>query len=225
MLQAIGDMLPAAAAVALSPIPIAAVVLVLGTARALASGSAFAAGWVLGLAAIMTLALALTEGCDDQGSARGLAVDVAQILVGSAFLLLAARKWRTRPRDGATPPTPRWMETLAGATPPRALLLGAATSGANPKNMALTAAGAASISQAGVAGGQAALAGLAFVVIGSATVVGLVLAHAIAPERSAAPLARIQRFMIANSAVIMMVVLLLLGAKILGDGLSGLGAR
>jgi hypothetical protein len=218
-------MLPAAAAVALSPIPIAAVVLVLGTPRALASGSAFASGWVLGLAAIMTIALALTDGSDDHDSARGLAVDVALIVVGSAFLLLAARKWRTRPRDGAAPPTPRWMKTLAAVTPARALLLGAATSGANPKNMALTAAGAASISQAGVEGGQAALAGLAFVLIGSATVVGLVLAHAIAPERSAGALARIQRFMLANSAVIMMVILVLLGAKILGDGLEGLGAR
>ena len=39
-------------------------------------------------------------------------------------------------------------------------------------------------------------------------------------ERAACPLDAIKRFMSDNNAVIMMVVLLLLGAKLLGDGLA-----
>jgi Sap, sulfolipid-1-addressing protein len=44
--EAIGDLLPSAVGVALSPIPIVAVILMLGTPRARSNGPAFAAGWV-----------------------------------------------------------------------------------------------------------------------------------------------------------------------------------
>jgi hypothetical protein len=42
----------------------------------------------------------------------------------------------------------------------------------------------------------------------------------VAPGRAARPLDAIKRFMSENSAVMMMVVLLLLGAKLPGDGLA-----
>lgn len=45
--QAIGDLLPAAVAVALSPIPIIAVVLVLGAPAARTTGPMFALGWIV----------------------------------------------------------------------------------------------------------------------------------------------------------------------------------
>jgi hypothetical protein len=41
-------------------------------------------------------------------------------------------------------------------------------------------------------------------------------------ERSVAPLESVKQFMIANNNVIMMIILLILGAKVLGDGISGL---
>ena len=46
--QAIGDLLPAAIGVAISPVPIIAIILMLGTPKARSNGPAFAAGWVLG---------------------------------------------------------------------------------------------------------------------------------------------------------------------------------
>jgi hypothetical protein len=49
-----------------------------------------------------------------------------------------------------------------------------------------------------------------------------VLFYLVAPVTAARPLAAIKQFMSDNNAVIMMVVLLLLGAKLLGDGLSGI---
>ncbi|HUK72944.1 MAG TPA: GAP family protein [Streptosporangiaceae bacterium] len=47
--QAIGGSLPLAIGIALSPIPIIAVVLMLTTPRARANGPAFVLGWLLGL--------------------------------------------------------------------------------------------------------------------------------------------------------------------------------
>ena len=55
LIQAIGGMLPAAVAVALSPIPIVAVILVLATPRARTVGPAFAVGWVAGLTLVSTV--------------------------------------------------------------------------------------------------------------------------------------------------------------------------
>ncbi len=57
--QAIGAILPAAVAVALSPIPIVAVVLVLDSQRARVNGPAFALGWVLGLTVVSVVVINL----------------------------------------------------------------------------------------------------------------------------------------------------------------------
>ena len=72
----------------------------------------------------------------------------------------------------------------------------------------------------GDAGTAAAVA--VFVAIGPATIVGAVVAHALAPERSAGPLESVKRLMLDNGAVILMVILLVLGAKLLGDGIADL---
>ena len=105
----------------------------------------------------------------------------------------------------------------------KALVLGLALSAANPKNLALTAAAAASIAEEGLGAADTAIAIAVFVVLGSCTVAGAVLFAMVAPKASARPLASLKRFMADNNAVIMMVVLALLGAKFIGDGLSGLG--
>ncbi len=59
MNEAIGDLLPSALAVALSPIPIVAVVLVLGAPRARTAGPSFALGWIAGLLAVSVVVLLL----------------------------------------------------------------------------------------------------------------------------------------------------------------------
>ena len=216
---AIGDLLPLAAAVALSPIPIIAVILMLGTPRARTNGPAFAVGWVAGLAVVSTVVLLVSSGPDDSTTSSG--VDWLQLLLGLLFLVMAARQWKKRPAEGEEAVLPDWMTSVDHFTAGKSLGLGLALSGANPKNLALTAAAAASIAQAGLTGGEDVVAIAAFVVLGSLTVAGSVLYYVIAPDRAAAPLASIKAFMSAHNAVIMMVVLLLLGAKLIGAGLAG----
>jgi threonine/homoserine/homoserine lactone efflux protein len=114
------------------------------------------------------------------------------------------------------------MATIDTATAPRAALLGAALSGANPKNLALTLAAAASIAEAGLDNADTAIAIGAFVALGSITVAGSVLFYLVDADRAARPLTAVKQFMSDNNATIMMVVLLLLGAKLLDDGVAGL---
>jgi threonine/homoserine/homoserine lactone efflux protein len=222
--QALGEVLPSALGVALSPVPIVAVILMLGTPRARSNGPAFAVGWVLGLVTVSVLVLALASGSDDPDSGTSTTVDVVMLVLGLLFLVMAVKQWRGRPRPGQPAEMPSWMSSVDHFAPGRSLGLGVLLSGANPKNLALTLAAAASVAQAGLDGVQSAEVIAVFVIIGSLTVVGPVLLFVFAGESAATPLAALRGFMTQNSAVIMMVILVLLGAKLVGDSIAGLSA-
>jgi threonine/homoserine/homoserine lactone efflux protein len=108
-------------------------------------------------------------------------------------LLMAGKQWTKRPRSGEEPKTPGWMATIDSATTARAALLGAALSGANPKNLALTLAAAATIAEAGLDSTDTAIAVAVFTIIGSATVAGSVLLYLVDRDRAAGPLDTIRR--------------------------------
>jgi threonine/homoserine/homoserine lactone efflux protein len=218
--QAIGDLLPVAVGVALSPVPIIAVILMLGTPKARSNGPAFALGWVLGLVVVSVVVLVVAGGADDPNSSASDSVDVGKVLIGVLFVAMAARQWRKRPKRGEEPVMPKWMATIDSFTAPKSFVLGAALSGVNPKNLALTAAAAASIAQAGLDGADSAIAVAVFVVLGSLTVVGPVAFYMVARDTAARPLGNIKEFLSEHNAVIMMVVLLVLGAKLIGAGLA-----
>lgn len=220
--QAIGGLLPAAAAVALSPIPIVALVLVLDGVRARVSAPAFAAGWIAGLSVVSTLVVTLFNGSSDPDSGVASGVNWGKAAIGVALLVMAVRQWRKRPRDGEHQEMPAWMDTVGSVSAPKALGLGVVLSAANPKNLALTAAAAASIAEAGLGGTDTVIAVATFVAIASVTVVGAVLFAVLAPSASRRPLTAIRTFMAANNAVIMMVILLIFGLKILGEALGGI---
>ena len=223
MSQVLGELLPFAVAVALSPIPIIAVILMLGTPRARVNGPAFAVGWVVGLTLVSTVVLLLTGGSDQSDSTASDSVSWGKLALGVLFVVMAARQWRSRPKAGEEPTMPKWLATVDAITPGKALGLGVLLSAVNPKNLALAAAAGASIAQAGLDSVQDVEAIALFVIIGSVTVVGPVLVSLFARGAAAGPLASVKEFMTDHNAVIMMVVLLVLGAKLIGDGLGGLG--
>ncbi len=218
--QAIGDLLPSAIAVALSPIPIIAVVLVLGTPRARTAGPMFALGWVIGLAAVSAVVVIALGSTVESNTETG--IEWFKVAMGVLFFIMAAKQWRKRPKAGQSPEMPKWMSTIDSVTPPRATWLGAALSGANPKNLALTLTAAASIAEAGLDPTDTTIAVAVYVGLGSLTVAGAVLLYLVDARRAARPLAAVKQFMSDYNAVIMMIVLLLLGAKLLGDGIAGL---
>lgn len=218
--SAIGDLLPSAVGVAISPVPIIAVILMLGTPRAKSNGPAFAAGWIAGLVIVSVIVLQLAGGASDPDSTADTGVSWGQVLFGLLFLVLALRQWRSRPRGGEEAAMPPWMAAVDSFTPPKSLGLGALLSGVNPKNLALTSAAAASIAQAGLSGGDAAVATSVFIVIASLTVVGPVAFYLVARERAAGPLSTVKAFLTDHNAAIMITVFLVLGVKLLGQGLG-----
>lgn len=222
--RAIGEILPAAIVVGLSPIAIIAVVLVLGSARARVNGPLFALGWVVGLTAIAAIGVIAFSGIDTTSSDKALAVDWLRIAIGVGLVVIAGKKWTGRPRPGEPVDTPGWMASLDSVGPRRALVLGLALGGVNPKNIAFGLAAAASIAEVGLDAGGTVVAIAVFVTLGSSAVLGAVVAHAVFGARADRPLAAVKEFMAANNAVIMMVLFLVFGVKVIGDGLQGLSS-
>jgi Sap, sulfolipid-1-addressing protein len=223
--EAVGQSLPLAIGVALSPIPIIAVVLMLTTPRARANGPAFVLGWLLGLGVVgaVVLALAGPGGASDQGQPATW-VSWLKLLLGLLLLLVAARQFRGRPHQGEEAPLPKWMGAIDRFTPPQALGGGAALAGANPKNLLLAIGGAAAIAQTGITGGQQAVAYTVFAIVGTLGVGAPVVLYFATGKRSAELLGRLKDWMAHNNAVIMAVLCLVIGVKLIGDALGGLTA-
>ena len=97
--QAIGQVLPLAVGVALSPVPIIAVVLMLVTPRAAANGAAFVLGWLIGIRAVGTVVLLIASPADASTSGGPATwTNVLKLVLGVLLVLVALREWRGRPR-------------------------------------------------------------------------------------------------------------------------------
>ena len=103
------------------------------------------------------------------------------------------------------------------------MALGVALSAINPKNLLLTVAAAAAIAQAGVSTGDEFVAMAVFVVIGTLGPGIPVALYFAMGERAARMLDELKAWLGAHNAAIMAVLLLVIGAKLIGDGISGLG--
>ena len=205
---AIGDVLGLAAGVAVSPLPIVAIILMLVTAKGRANGTMFAVGWLAGLAVLGTVVLLVASPAGaSEGGEPAAWTGWLKLLLGVGSLLLAARQWRGRPAEGAEPEMPKWMAGLDRMRPGGAFGLGALLSAVNPKNGGLTIAAAASIAGAGLAGGEQA-------------VVLAVFLYLTAGERAAKTLSSWRIWAAAHNAAIMAVLFLVFGFKLVGDGIA-----
>jgi hypothetical protein len=221
---AIGGTLPLALGVALSPIPIIAVVLMLTTQRARVNGTVFITGWLAGLAVAGAIALSIAGPADASSSgAPATWVSWLKVVLGVALLLVAALQFRSRPRNGDRVELPKWMGRVDEIKPLPAAGLGV-LAGLNPKNLLLVAAAAAAIAQTGISGGEQAIAYLVFALVGTLGVGTPVGIYFVMGARSEKPLSELKDWMAQNNAVIMAVICLIIGVKLIGDAIGGLTA-
>ena len=218
---AIGEILPLALGIAISPIPVIAAILMLLSPKARTTGIAFLIGWVAGIViAVVVFALlssVLPEG--DDGDPHPI-TGVIKILLGIGLLLLAVKQWRSKPVSGAEPTMPKWMSAIDTMTPTRGLLLGFVLSGLNPKNLLMGVAAGVAIGGGGLDLGASVITILIYTVIASVTVAGPVIAYLAASDRMVGPLESLRRWLLQNNATVMAVLLLVIGAVLIGKGIG-----
>ena len=162
--QSIGDSLPLAIGVAISPIPIIAVILMLLSKRAGANSGSFLLGWLVGIAVVLSIVVAVA-GTATLTTSSGPATGVSWTKVGLGILLLLVglRDWRKRPRGDQEPTLPKWLTTIESITPVKAGGLGVLLSAVNPKNLLLLVAGGVTIAQEATSTGDKAVAMIVFI--------------------------------------------------------------
>lgn len=219
---AVGQSLPIAVGVLISPMPIVAVVLMLVSKKAKANGFSFLLGWIVGIAALGSIVLLVAGAATPDASGPPAWASVVKIVLGVLLLLLAVSQWRGRPREGASPRPPRWMSAIDALTPVKAFGLAVLLGAVNPKNLLLVVSGAAAIAAATPETSEQLGALAVFVVVASLGVAAPVVIYLAMGSRAATLLDGLKAWMIQNNAVIMAVLLLVLGAKMIGDGITAL---
>ncbi|MEU4582112.1 GAP family protein [Kitasatospora aureofaciens] len=219
--EAVGPVLASAVAVALSPLPLIAVLLILASPRGRPNGLAFTAGWVLGLAVVVAPVLVAGSALNPADGAPTWC-SWLKLVLGAALLLLAAEQWRDRPRPGHVTAPPAWLLGIDRLTPIRSAGLAAALVVSPPRTLLPAVGGAASIAAARPAPGAMAVAAAVLVLIGS---LGTLLPLAVqlrGADRSVRALGEWRAWTAAHNAAIMTAVPIVLGADYLGSALSGL---
>jgi hypothetical protein len=222
--QGIGEVLTYAIGVAISPLPIIAVILMLFSARARVNGTAFLAGWVVALAAVCTVAYVLAhDGNAATNTTADDSVSWGKIVLGVVFLSLARRNWRKRPRAGETAPMPKWMATVDKVSPVKAFGLAVVLVAVNPKNLVLTLGAAGGLAQLpGLSTSDAVVSIVVFVVIASLTIAGPVAYAAFGGDKARTFLDTAKEWLTVHNPAVMGVLFLIFGVDLIAKGLPTL---
>jgi hypothetical protein len=222
---AIGEILPTAIGVAISPIPIIAVVLLLSTPAGKANALTFLLGWLvgLGLVGVIVLLVADPAGASQDG---GPAIWVGWLfaVLGLVAVLIGIRSFRGRPRDDEEPPMPKWMAAIDKFNAGRSLVMGFVLAAVNPKNLTLTLAAAASIAAAGLSSTDSYIVLAVFVLIGTIGLAIPIGMYFLGGDKATETLAELRHWLALNNATIMAVLMVVIGAKLVGSGIGVVSA-
>jgi threonine/homoserine/homoserine lactone efflux protein len=219
---AIGDTLTLAIGIAISPVPIIAVILMLFSEKARVNGPAFLGGWIAGVLAVTLIAAALSDGADSTTDASDIVYWI-KIGLGALLILLGVRSWHGRPAQGEAA-TPTWMKTIGSFTPVKALGMAVVLAAINPKNLVLAAGAGATIGRAGLNAGETIIVAVVFTIAASATIGGAVIFYLAGGRRAEATLEDMKAWLIQNNTTVMTVLFFVMGAAMAGQGISGLAA-
>jgi threonine/homoserine/homoserine lactone efflux protein len=217
----IGDILPPAVGIAISPIPIIAAILMLLSPKARKTSLGFLAGWVLGIA-LAVVVFALLSATIPPATSTGPQpiVGAIHLVLGILLLVVVVRQWQSRPKGDAPPPMPKWMTAIDSMTAVHGLVLGFVLAALNPKNLLMGVAAGVSIGSAQVGLGGATVAVIVFTVLASSTVAAPVVAYLAATARMTGPLDVAKEWLLANNTTVMTVLGLVLGVVQISKGIS-----
>ena len=223
--QVLGDVLGLAAAVAVSPLPIIAMILVLATPRGRLNGILFTVGWILGLSVLGAAVLAIvgpggSSSSSTTSSQPATWVGVLKLALGALLVFFGLRQWRRRPKGASDAQLPKWMASIDRLTPLKVFGLGVALAALNAKNAPLTIAAGASIASSGLPVEEQIASLAIFVVIGTLGLLAPLGVFLIGGDGAKTTLGGWRDWAARHNVAVMGVLFFVMGLKLLGDGIS-----
>jgi threonine/homoserine/homoserine lactone efflux protein len=219
--EVIGEILPLAVGIAISPIPIIAAILMLLSPRAKTTSVGFLLGWLAGIVIAIVLFTLLSSVLPQRDASGSSPVHgVIKIILGALLLFLAAKQWRGRPAEGEQATMPKWMSAIDSMTAAKSLGLGFLLSAVNPKNLLLAISAGLIIGGANLSLGDTTVVIVVFVLLAGCTVLVPVIGYLVASARMAGPLDSLRGWLVDNNATIMAVLLLVIGLTVIGKGIA-----
>ncbi len=221
MWSAVGPVVPLAVGVAISPLPVMAVIMILFTPNARRNGPAFLLGWVLGLVVVTALVLVVFSPANFSHRGPTRFASIVHLALGVLLLVLGFRRWRNRPAPGETPTPPKWIAKLNEFGPWQCLGIGAMLTGLNPKNTVLSLSSAASVAQAELSAPKSVGVIAIYVVIASVTIAAPVGLLIFAPKQADHVLTAWRAELVAHGPAVGVTLFVVFGALLVGKGIAG----
>ncbi|GAB3121015.1 GAP family protein [Glaciibacter psychrotolerans] len=222
MLAALGHILPIAVAVALSSVPIMATVLILLSPNRNRSSVPFLIGWVIGLATVVSAFTLAAHGLPASAPKHPeLGVAISELIVGSALIVFALITWRRVVHAPKSSGIPTWLSAVGSLGPWSCFGL-AFVLNLRPKALLLAAAAGLAMRGDQLSLGSTAIVVAVYVVISATTVVGPIVATLFAPNKTQGWLQHARAWIEHNSRIVTILIMLMIGVVIIGDGLTRL---
>jgi threonine/homoserine/homoserine lactone efflux protein len=202
-------------AVALDPLPLTAFLVVLPSRRGVRKGAAYVFGWLVSLAAVVTITVLATGNNPPKPStAPSLAALAVKIVLGAVLVWIAVRHIRARGRPKPPKKPPKWQEHVDSMSPWFALGLAPAL-----QPWVLIGAGAATVVEAKLSSWESFLALFLYCVLASSSYLAMEIYAIVRPAQSQALLCRARTWIDSHTDQVIIAGSLIIGFWLIADSL------
>ena len=202
-------------AVALDPLPLTAFLVVLPSRRGVRKGAAYVFGWLVSLAAVVTITVLATGNNPPKPStAPSLAALAVKIVLGAVLVWIAVRHIRARGRPKPPKKPPKWQEHVDSMSPWFALGLAPAL-----QPWVLIGAGAATVVEAKLSSWGSFLALGLYCVLASSSYLAMEIYAIARPAQSQALLRRARTWIDSHTDQVIIAGSLIIGFWLIADSI------
>ncbi len=222
-MQAIGHMLPLGLALALSSVPIMTTIFILLSPNRARSALPFLVGWLIGIAAVVTVFALLAKAIPTTTSVHepDVVVGVIEVLLGAASIVLAIVSWRRyrKHRSSRAQAEPKWLSSTRMLGPAASFGL-AFVLNLRPQGLLLAMTAGLIIHADSGSIPLAATAIVVYTVIAASTVAVPIIATLVAPSKMEPPLIAARAWLLRNGTAMTCAILGVIGIVIVGMGIA-----
>ncbi len=209
------ELLLIAVAIALDPIPLTAYLLVLASAGGARKGAAFLFGWLVSLAAVIAITLAITENRPPRpNTAPSIAALAVKIALGVGLVLLAVRQRRRMARPKPPKKPPKWQTGIDTMSLWFALALAPLL-----QPWGLIGAGVATVVGAKLSSAASIVVLFVYALLASSTYIAMELYAVFRPDESRVLLTRLRSYIDRHTDQVIVIGALVVGLWLIGDSI------